>query len=313
MEEPAQPPASSTPPDAPEPAAAPPGEPAKQGVDKVLVGLCGVAWILALVLLAWRLPGIRVNWELGNLKQALDTGEQADVQASVEALVDLAEGNDVVSMIHHELEEGARFDPVREDKIMFRLGMLRVLEQVPGSDAQAGLFLAMQDPDPRVRRMAYVMLNSRATRELDEPLPAAARILQQANAEPDLVSRAVGMEQVRELGGMTHELKVRVPGTWPFIEGLRLNHLGDEGPQVLLRRACKAGIEAVAEDGFPDGVPYDPEADLATREEQLAGLEAWFEAQGGTRPEGSLDHAAWKASLPQDTDAAAPPGAGEGK
>ncbi|MEZ6188052.1 MAG: hypothetical protein R3F62_23975 [Planctomycetota bacterium] len=306
--------AASTPSPAPEtPAPSETEDDANPGVDKVLVGLCVGAWILAMVLLAWRLPGIRVNWELGNLKQALDTGDQQQVQASVEALVDLADSNDVVSMVRDELVEGARFDAIREDKVLFRLGMLRVLEQVPGEDAQQALLVAAEDPDARVRRMVYVLLHSRAKREFDPPAEVANMILDKANYEQDLVSRAVAMQQVRDLGGMTHELEVRVPGAWPFIQGLRNNRLGDDGPPVLVRRACTAGVEAVVGDGFPDGVPYDPEAPLATRDASLEALEAWFDAHGGERPEGTPSHAEWKASLAQDTEPGAPEDAGEGK
>ena len=279
---------------------------AKPGVDKLLVAICLALWLGALIVLFVRAPGMRINWQLGNLKQALDTANEDDAEAAIAALVELAESNDVVGQIREELEEGAQFDPYRQDKILFRIALVQVAQRISGEEAFESICVATKDPDPRVRRFSYVALRGRVTDELCERRDAAVAIMEGANHETDLVGRVVAIQQVADLDALPEKLETRLLGAWPFVEGLRGARVGGkETPSYILRKASLDGFKALVGDDVE--FDYDPGADLEARDAQLEALEAWFDAHGGTRPEGATSHADWKASLTQTNTDPQPP------
>lgn len=271
---------------------------AKPGADKVLVFICLALWLGALIVLFVRAPGMRINWQLGNLKQALDTASEDDAEGAIAALVELAESTPVVDQIREELEEGAQFDPYRQDKILFRIALVQVAQRIPGEEAFEAIRVATQDPDPRVRRFSYVALRGRVAAGLCERREAAVAIMDGANHEMDLVGRVVAIQQVADLDALPEKLETRLLGAWPFIAGLRDARLGgEETPSFVLRKASLDGFKALVGDDAE--FDYDPSAELEARDAQLEALEAWFDAHGGTRPEGAPNHADWKASLTQ--------------
>ncbi|MCA8925491.1 MAG: hypothetical protein KDD82_27030 [Planctomycetes bacterium] len=268
---------------------------AKPGVDKLLVAICAGLWVVALIVLFVKAPGMRVNWQLGNLKQALDVDQQVDEDA-VKNLVELAKTTDVVGMLRTELEEGAQFEPYRQDKILYRIAVLQVLVRIPGDPAFEAICAAINDPDPRVRRFSYVALRTRVEAELSDRREAAVSILEGANREPDVVSRVVAIQQVAGLEALPEALETRLLGAWPFLDGLRnARDGGEESPNHVVRRACLEGLQALV--GGAAELTFDPSADQATRDAQLEALEAWFEANGGERPDGVPSFSEWAASL----------------
>lgn len=302
-----------------DPAANPaPAEPAKAadpeddgGLDPQLVGLALVLWALAIGILVVKFPRLRIDWYLGNIKEA-SAGLRVD-DASVNALVDLASSDpDTLTALGEEVT-----GPLANRDEIYRSVVVRAIGRVPGPASLELLLQSASDYHGLVRGNVYVVLGQRA---LNVPSERAAiePVLLNAIGQPgevEPVGRAVAIDALAKLGSKA--------ALWPTIVSLReARHDGpinEEDPlatgQLRLRTQAIAAVRELAKKTEAE-LPYDPKAPLADRDAQVRALEAWFVGQGGTIPAGEgFDEAAARraAVAPVDTQTApqGPPQGGQ--
>lgn len=282
-----------------DPAAAPaaPADPAKPaepedegGLDPQLVGLALVLWALAIGILVVKFPRLRVDWYLGNIKEA--SAELRVDDASVSALVDLATSDPATLTALGEEVSG----PLANRDEIYRSVVVRAIGRVPGPASLDLLLQSAGDYHGLVRGNVYVVLGQRA---LNVPAERAAiePVLLNAIGQPgegEPVGRAVAIDALAKLGSKA--------AIWPTIVSLReARHDGpinEEDPmatgQLRLRTQAIAALRELAKKTEAE-LPFDPRAPLATRDQQVRALEAWYVGQGGAIPQGEgFDEAAAK-------------------
>lgn len=260
------------------------------GLDPQLVGLALVLWALALGILVVKFPRLRIDWYLGNIKEA--SAELRVDEPSVKALVDLAATDPATLTALGEEVTG----PLANRDEVYRSVVVRAIGRVPGQASLELLLQAAGDYHGVVRGNALVVLGQRAQTEpaeraAIEPLLLAA-IGQPGEGEP--VARAVAIDALAKMGSAA--------ATWPMIVSLReARHDGEINPedpmatgQLRLRTQAIASLRELTKKTEAE-LPYDPKAPLAQRDEQVRALEAWFAGQGGKIPDGEgFDAAAAK-------------------
>lgn len=286
--------------------------PAKQGLDWQLVALGAVLWIVAVGIVLSKWSRVRVDWQLGNIKERLDFTGEID-QDAVDTLVSMGTGNDtVVAMLGDEV-----YGPQRNlDDPRYRITLVKALEKIPGETAQRTLIDCLRDPDARVRANVYVSLETRAGATPAEA-PRAVEVLEQMLLlEPEPVARGY---VVKVLGGLGKLETPRVEPCWYFIAAFREAEDRDIPPSASqgdkdellavlrrIREECVAALRALSKQ-TAEQLPLDPSASDEVRREQVQAWEAWYVGAGGAIPEGQLLYDAWWAKREDARQATAAP------
>lgn len=286
--------------DGPAPVApAGPAEPApRQGVDLQLVGLAVVLWVVAMAIVVSKWQRVRVDWQLGNIKERLDNENSID-DASLESLVAMAQGDDeVVRLIADEV-----YGPQRNlNDPRYRITLVKALERISGRAAFEALIQCGTDFDPRVRANVYVSLRARAAANQAEQADAV-KVLEAALAgEPEPVARAYAVEGLSGLGQLQAP---RVGPCWGFLAAFRAARSSDASSiDLRVRQDAAKAVRSLSQ--VPEAtLPLDAAASEAARDEQVRAWEAWFVKQEGKLPEGQQGFEEWKAELDRRAGAAA--------
>jgi hypothetical protein len=278
----------------------------ESGFDPQLVGLAVVLWLLAMGILIVKWPRLRMDWYLGNIKEA--SASMRMDEPSVAAIVSLcADDPDTTTAVGDEV-----VGPLANRDDVYRAILVRTLGRVPGPRAIDLVAQAANDYHPNVRANAYVVLGQRAKAEpalrdkAVPPLLGAVGI--PGDSEP--ASRAVAIDALGDLA-----VKDAV---WPIILSVyAARHEGEVKPDdamalglLQLREAGAGALKKIT----GQALPYDPKAPLAARDAQLEEWKRWFVGQGGTVPKGQdLTDVVPKAdTAPVASPAAGPPSATEG-
>lgn len=278
-------PASATPAPAPEkPAPAPAPAPAEvegEGgkVDPQLIGMALALWVLAVVIFAFKWDRLRVDWYLGNIKETGDLSQKLD-EPSMQALADMARGDPaIVRMVGEEV-----VGPLANADPFYRMALVRTLERIEGAEALGVLLQAAADPHGAVRANTYRALGQRVQKFSAEKEQVARLVVAAIGAEPEPMARAIAIETAGQLGVKD--------ALWPVIRGVR----EARGTAAAIDRdAAEAGERALREKGAEAfwalsgttkaELPFEPGAELATRDAQVRAWEAWYVRQGGKIPE----------------------------
>jgi hypothetical protein len=273
------------------------------GIDKQLVGLAVILWLLAMGILIYKWPRLRVDWYLGNLKEAGDLTGRLD-KASIDALAGLAKDDpSALGMIGEEV-----VGPLANRDEVYRSAIVKTLEQVPGDQALDLLLQAATDYHPVVRANTYLTLGLRAQRMPDERGRVLTVLLGALGTpgDPEPMARAIAASALGELKAKE--------AVWPLIRAVREargtlsaadRKAADEG-ELKLRELGSAAFYSIAGVTSAD-LPFDPNAPLAARDAQVRAWERWYVGQGGTIPEGEAFDAAHPATPASPPDTPAPP------
>lgn len=249
-------------------------------IDPQLIGLALVLWLLAVGIFAFKWDRLRVDWYLGNIKETGDLTGRLD-EASVAALAALAAGDaEVLRMVGDEA-----VGPLPNRDEFYRSAIVKTIERVPGPEAQALLLAAATDFHGVVRANAYVSLGERVKRDPAERERALPVLLSAITAEVEPMARAFAVSVAGELGAKE--------ALWPTIRAVRDARGSASSANT---EAAAAGERALREMGAKtfyalsgttaEQLPFDPAADVATRDAQVRAWEQWFVQSGGTIPAG---------------------------
>lgn len=281
------------------PAPNPPAPPAR-GLDWQLVALGGVLWLVAMGIVLSKWTRVRVDWQLGNIKERLDLEGMIDPEA-VQSLIAMASSDeDVVAMLGDEV-----YGPQRNPDPRYRIAMVRTLGEVPGPRALAALVdclrIELGGGDERVRATIYLWLTNRARDPADSA--RAIEVLEaMLAAEPEPRARSSVVQALAQLGKLEAP---RVDACWYFIATFRDAEDRDIPPDMaqrdkadllaLLRQVrgeCAASLATLSK--VDTGrLPLDPNASDEARAGQVQAWEEWYVGQGGQLPLGQLRYPEW--------------------
>ena len=279
------------------PGGGPAEPPPRQGVDLQLVGLAVVLWIVAMAIVVSKWQRVRVDWQLGNIKERLDT-ENAIDDPSLESLVAMAQGDDeVVRLIADEV-----YGPQKNiNDPRYRITLVKALERVAGRAAFEALIRCGTDFDPRVRANVYVSLRARGVANQAEHADAVKVLEAALEGEPEPVARAYAVEGLSSLGQLQAP---RVGPCWGFLVAFRASRSSDPASiDLRVRQDAAKAVRALSQ--VPEAtLPLDAGASEAARDDQVRAWEAGFVKQEGKLPEGQLGLEEWKAELDKRAGAA---------
>lgn len=267
------------------------GEAPSEGLDPQLVALCVVLWLVAVGIFAFKFPDIRLDWYLGNIKEALDTNSGLS-ESDIKALVAL-DPERVVKKISAELADAQQTDQ------RYRGSLVRVLERVPGEQAFKALTACANDADPRVRANAYLALGSRGQKVESERESAFHTVLNRVRGEPEPNARGWACKVMGDFKDKR--------AAWPLI--FVLAHAGGH-PQTLVRVRALQALRAISGKSGEE-IPFDVVAPIEERDAMMAKWEAWYtEDADGEIPPGESVTAYrkkskddfWNAQEPKEKD-----------
>jgi hypothetical protein len=266
------------------------------GADPHLIGLCVVMWLVALVILGARWSTIKVDYYLGNIKETLGPLEAAPKidEESVQALVDMADSEEVVEALRGELDNPTQIDQ------RYRAMMVLIADRI--GDDEAFAFLADRaaaDFDFRVRANAYQALAGHGEAGPPERRERSFQVLHAALLrETDPIAQAVAIESVGRLRDQR--------AAWDVIKLFR-DAEGETAP--LTRARCLGALLAISGQEA-EAMQADHAAEGEALDAQVQAWETWFQGAGGTIPAGEsqAEVRAAQAEAPSE----APGASGEG-